>query len=203
MVSTDVTVSDTNPTSLTVSWTYPSDSEYTGANITCVTSYDNTSNCEDKTASKDESSVSYDGLIPGVEYKFIVTVVSNGQLSTPSSGKSITLGNKYLFVYKILICGSFFRLCEPLQFSWWLYIRAPMNCYKICCTFPYNKFPFCSSLFPGLAFIIITVSPYCFRSALLTAFLHRSLCQRKLHNQNISLAQLSHTVFLHSSINKR
>ena len=91
-------------------WTYPSDSEYTGAKVTCTTNYHDKSNCEDKTASKDEISVSYDGLIPGVEYKFIVTVVSNGQLSTPSSGKSITLGNKYLFVYKILICGSFFRL---------------------------------------------------------------------------------------------
>ena len=93
MVSTDVTVSDTNPTSLTVSRTYPSDSEYTGAKVTCTTNYHDKSNCEDKTASKDESSVNYDGLIPGVEYEFTVTVVSNGQSSTPSSGKSKTLGN--------------------------------------------------------------------------------------------------------------
>ena len=87
----DVTVSDL--TSLTVYWTYPSDSEYTGAKVTCTTNYHDKFNCEDKTASKDESSVSYDGLIPGVEYEFTVTVVSNGQSSPPSPPKSKTLGN--------------------------------------------------------------------------------------------------------------
>ena len=84
--------------SIIAMWTYPSDSEYTEAKITCTTNYHDKTNCEDKTASKDESSVSYDGLIPGAEYEFTVTVVSNGQSSPPSSTKSQTLGNKYLFV---------------------------------------------------------------------------------------------------------
>ena len=87
----NVTVSDL--TSLTVYWTYPSDSEYTGAKVTCTTNYHDKFNCEEKTASKDESSISYDGLIPGVEYEFTVTMMSNEQPSLPSSGKSKTLGN--------------------------------------------------------------------------------------------------------------
>ena len=100
VVDTNITVSDTNTTSLSVFWTYPSESEYTGANINCTTSYHDKSNCDDKTASKNESSVNYDGLIPGVEYEFIVTVVSDGQLSPPSTGKKKTLGNIYLLVYE-------------------------------------------------------------------------------------------------------
>ena len=97
IVDANVTLSD--PTSLTVYWTYPSDSEYTGAKVTCTTNYHDKSNCEeksfweDKPAFNDEGSVSYGGLIPGFEYVFTVIVLSNGQSSPPSPPKSKTLGN--------------------------------------------------------------------------------------------------------------
>ena len=89
----DINVTVSGLTSLIVYWTYPSDSEYTEAKVTCNTTHSDKSHCDEKTVTKDKKNAHYDGLIHGVEYKFTVTVLSNGLPSLPSPQESKTLGN--------------------------------------------------------------------------------------------------------------